>query len=187
MSKVSVITTAWRRLNARLPTARRDDRRDVSAAELLHREVILMVSTALAKSATFVLVAALSLSAPSRADILTRCTAAEHFSCYSSRLMAPEEQSDPMNDGTSEGEIVPSIGNEDEADSIYKDASGIRSIEGEDLKFLTLPSDDAFLAVAIDTGTPVLEYYFFKLANSGGGTVVWAPLARAPDSSRRVR
>jgi hypothetical protein len=69
---------------------------------------------------------------------------------------------------------------EDEVDMIYKDASVMRSAEGKGLDFLILPSGDAFLAVAVDTGTPVLEYYFFKLANSDGGTVVWAPLARAP-------
>jgi len=38
-------------------------------------------------------------------------------------------------------------------------------------RFLILPSGDAFLAVATDTGTQVLGYYFLKLANSGAGTV----------------
>jgi hypothetical protein len=145
-----------------------------------------MISTALTKSATFVLVAALSLNAPSRAEILTRCTASEGFSCDLPGPMVPEDQDGWADDGISEGEILPSIEKEDEVDIIYKDASGMRSMEG-DLEFLILPSGDAFLAVATDTGTPVLEHYFFKLANSGGGTVVLAPLARAPDSSRRVR
>jgi hypothetical protein len=146
-----------------------------------------MISTALTKSATFVLVAALSLSAPSRAEILTRCTASEGFSCDSPEPMVPEDQHGWVDDGIREGEIPPSIEKEDEIDIIYKDASGMRSMEGEDLEFLILASGDAFLAIAIDTGTPVLEHYFFKLANSGGGTVVLAPLTRVPDSSRRVR
>ena len=95
--------------------------------------------------------------------------------------MVPEDQGAWTDDGINEDEILPSIDKEDEVDIIYKDVSGMHSMEGEGLEFLMLPSGDAFLAVAIDTRTPVLEYYFFKLTNSAGGTVVWAPLAPAPD------
>jgi hypothetical protein len=146
--------------------------------------VTLMVSTTLTKSATFVLVAALPFSAPPRAEILTRCTASEVFSCCFPVPMIPKDQDGRTGDGISEGAIS-SIDKEDELDIIFKDPSDIRSVAVDGPEFLTLPRGDAFLVVAIDTRTPVLEHYFFKLDNSGGETVVWAPLARGLVSSRR--
>jgi hypothetical protein len=117
---------------ARLPAVQRRGpcrNRAASRSARRHREVILMVSTVLTKSATFVLVAALSLSAPSRAEILTRRTASEGFSCYSPGPMVPEDQGGWTADGISEDEILPSIEKEDEIDIIYKNSSGMRSME----------------------------------------------------------
>jgi hypothetical protein len=146
-----------------------------------------MVSTALTKSATVVLIAALSLSAPSRAETFTRCIASEGLLCYFPGPTIPEDQSGWTDDGINEGKTLPSIEKEDKIDIIYKDASGMCSMEADRLEFLILPSGDAFLVVTTDTRAAVVEHYFFKLDNSGGGTVVWAPLARASDSSRSVR